>query len=303
MEHSSDDRGGLPRVRGEVTAAVIPAELREREQWVVWRWEERGGSKPTKVPYRTDAPSVHASSSVPRTWGTFGAAIAVPGVAGIGFVFSDDDPYCGVDLDDCVDSRGGVHPAAQRIIQELGSYTERSPSGTGVKIFVRAQLRRDQKHATNSTPWGGKFEVYDRGRFFTVTGVGAGEIAARQPELDTLVAEMLPGPRGGHTRQRPRPANGRAASSEWLESLRAIPSAVFVPYLTGGENLDGFVICPLHDERTPSLHVSADSAAWHCFGCHRDGGIFEFYAALTGREVPAGREFIKFADELREALS
>ena len=74
------------------------------------------------------------------------------------------DPYTGVDLDHRRDPQTGViAPWAQQIIAWLKSYTEVSPSGTGIKIFVHATLpgRGVHKHC---------LEMYDRGRFFTVTG-------------------------------------------------------------------------------------------------------------------------------------
>jgi primase-polymerase (primpol)-like protein len=81
---------------------VIPAELSERAQWVCWRSEVRDG-KPTKVPYCPTRPRERASTTDPETWGTFEQASAVEGVDGIGYVFSEDDPYSGIDLDNCID--------------------------------------------------------------------------------------------------------------------------------------------------------------------------------------------------------
>lgn len=153
---------------------AIPIELRARPQWVVWKHERRKGGKWTKVPYRVDA-RTPASTTDPRTWGTFEQAIARAAEAqGTGYVFSADDPFCGIDLDDCRDPASGeVHPAAAGIVLELDSYTEISPSGTGLHIIVRAALDAltgGDGRRTTQTPWGGKFEIYDRGRYFTVTG-------------------------------------------------------------------------------------------------------------------------------------
>jgi putative DNA primase/helicase len=168
----------------------IPPELRERDQWVVWRYEERDG-KPTKVPYRAANSCQRASTTDPATWAGFEQAVAVEDADGIGFVFSEEDPYTGIDLDDCIDERGEVHAAAAMIVAELASYTERSPSGRGLHIIVRAELHSD-RNKTSRTPWGGDFEVYNGGRFFTITGDGDGEIAPRQ--LDRLIARMFPPP-------------------------------------------------------------------------------------------------------------
>jgi primase-polymerase (primpol)-like protein len=158
--------------------ADIPKELRDRPQWVVWRYEQRkdknGQPKPTKVPYQPADPGVNAKSNDPATWGAVEQAAAVEAFDGIGFVFAAADPYCGIDLDDCRDPiTGAVHPAATSIVLGLDSYTEISPSGTGLHVIVRAtlaDLRDGRGCSTTKTPWGGKLELYDRDRFFTVTG-------------------------------------------------------------------------------------------------------------------------------------
>jgi hypothetical protein len=92
--------------------------------------------------------------------------------------------------------------------------------------------------------------------------------------------------------------------------VRSIPSAQFVPLLTGHEvDSAGFVQCPFHkngQERTPSLHVSAVESRWYCHAtdCQQGGGLPEFYALLHGRGVPRGsHEFIKFVYEIKDAVS
>src|SRR5947209_18741785 len=89
---------------------IAPDDLTERDQWVLWRYEARNG-KPTKVPYQVNARK--ASSTDPSTWTTFEAALdSLRQVAdqfdGIGFVFTPEDPYCGIDLDDCIDDGGNI---------------------------------------------------------------------------------------------------------------------------------------------------------------------------------------------------
>jgi len=143
----------------------IPQEIKDHPQWVVWKLEERDG-KPTKPPYDAKTANKRASHSDPLTWGTFENAVKAleRGFDGIGFVFSEDDPFCGIDLDDCrVTISGEIKSWALKLIKEFDSYTEVSPSGTGLKIFIKGKL-----------PGGGiktkHVEVYDKLRFFTVTG-------------------------------------------------------------------------------------------------------------------------------------
>lgn len=174
--------------------ALIPADLRALPQWVCWRLERRNG-KATKVPYSARRPSSLASTTDSATWAPFEDAVEASSAAdGVGFVFSDRDPYAGVDLDDCVDG-GRLHPAAAAIVLRLGSYTEVSPSGRGVKTIVRASLNGFPRNRTGGTGWGGEFEVYDRARFFTLTGRGLrggpSAIEPRQQQLDAVLARVF----------------------------------------------------------------------------------------------------------------
>src|SRR4051812_6053716 len=81
---------------------TIPAELRERPQWVAWRYERRPGEeKPTKVPYSARS-GRRASSTDASTWSSYELACQYQQRAhldGLGFVFTDDDEYVCLDLD------------------------------------------------------------------------------------------------------------------------------------------------------------------------------------------------------------
>ena len=146
--------------------ANIPRELRDRRQWVNYRREVRDG-KPTKVPYdpRTGR---RAESDNPATWATFDEVVGALELGGrydgVGFVFSEDDPYVGVDLDHCRDPEtGAVEPWALGIVRRLDSYTEVSPSGTGLHIIVKGRLPPGRRRK-------GQIEMYSEGRFFTMSG-------------------------------------------------------------------------------------------------------------------------------------
>ncbi len=169
---------------------MIPPELVEWEQWVVWRAEARD-DRVTKVPYRPGAPQLRASVDDPTSWGTYHQARRVPGVDGIGFVFTAEDPYTGIDLDNCISSSGMIHEAAAEIVKALGGYVEPSPSGRGLHIIVRAE-HRGERHRTSDTPWGGVLEIYDRRRYFTISDRGVGAPSDRQHELNRVVDELLP---------------------------------------------------------------------------------------------------------------
>jgi len=156
----------------KVQADNIPSELAAKRQWVLWRYEERGG-KPTKVPYRVSGE--HASTVDPSSWVTMSEALAElyddPGKwSGIGFVFTPEDDFIGIDLDDCIDDAGKLLPWASEIIDGFDSYAEISPSGKGVKIFLRGNFPLDRGRKVKLNDGGGGIEVYTKGRYFTVTG-------------------------------------------------------------------------------------------------------------------------------------
>ena len=165
----------------------IPRELKELDQWVGWRWKQIG-EKWTKVPYNLQTNRT-ASSNDRETWSSYSET---EGHENIGFMFSEDDFYCGIDLDSCVNPETGeITKLARQIIDRMDSYSEISPSGTGVKIFIRGVvpgLRRKNPKK--------KIEVYDRRRFFVVTGhhlPGTPKtIEPRQEELEAFYSWLFP---------------------------------------------------------------------------------------------------------------
>lgn len=177
----------------------IPDCLKKRPQWVVWKLVQvPGRAKATKVPF--DANTGREASSIdPATWTTFDAALAYyrnhPEIQGVGFVFTAGDPYCGIDLDGCI-TNGQVGAQAQAIIDEFASYTEISPSGNGVKIFIIGTKPEDAKCQKNEVFGCGKIEVYDDKRFFTTTGQPLpstpNTVMQRQEPLTTLCGKLWP---------------------------------------------------------------------------------------------------------------
>jgi len=81
---------------------------------------------------------------------------------GVGYVFLPENGKTGIDLDHCIE-QGQIHTRAQEIIQELDSYSEISPSGTGVHILARGSLPGPLRKKDG-------IEMYDKGRYFAVTG-------------------------------------------------------------------------------------------------------------------------------------
>ncbi|PGE86640.1 DNA primase [Bacillus pseudomycoides] len=146
----------------------IPAELKALPQWILWRFETRN-NKPTKVPCQVDGEMAQANNR--STWSTFATAVKFyleGDYDGIGFVFSRQDNYIGIDIDKCVVDEK-TNAFATEIIDTLDSYTEFSPSGKGIHIIIKGNLpqsvlgtgRKNTKHG---------LEIYSYGRFFTFTG-------------------------------------------------------------------------------------------------------------------------------------
>lgn len=107
-----------------------------------------------------------ASPTDPATWGSHATALAMvtrQQADGVGYVLTADAPEMCIDLDHCIDAHGTVEPWAMEIVEALNSYTEVSPSGTGLHIWVRASVPGNRKRS-------GKIEMYDRDRYMTVTG-------------------------------------------------------------------------------------------------------------------------------------
>jgi len=38
----------------------------------------------------------------------------------------------------------------------------------------------------------------------------------------------------------------------------------------------GFICCPFHGEKAPSLKIYKDTGGWHCYGCERGGSVIDF---------------------------
>ncbi len=154
----------MPTISVLFDDAVIPAALKELDQWVCWR-PVPNGERTDKIPVCA-ATGRNASTTDPTTWTDHGTAAryAYTHGLGLGFVFRQGSAIVGIDLDKCRDAEtGALEPWAQKIVTDLNSYTEVSPSGRGLHIFPKGTLPPGRRRK-------GQIEVYDDGRFFTVTG-------------------------------------------------------------------------------------------------------------------------------------
>ena len=184
---------GEPYIKGDPYPAV-PAELKDLRHWVLWKAEVRDG-KSTKVPKQTTGQN--AKSNCPATWTDYNSVVRANAETerfdGISFVFTSEDVYLGIDLDNCIVD-GKVEPWAVEILNKFKdvAYIEVSPSGNGIKIWTRAKLSVKAKHKVYvHANTGAAIEAYDNGRFFTVTGKGKYAIGDGQDTVDWLVQKLF----------------------------------------------------------------------------------------------------------------
>lgn len=125
-----------------------------------------------------------AKSNDPTTWRDYATACEAAKsseVDGIGFVF-DGSGIAGIDLDDCIHD-GVLDDWAEEIVAACaGTYIEVSPSGRGLHIFGRATVGAGRRL--------GRVEVYDRGRYFTVTGNRWGHAPVRLGDIQRVTDEL-----------------------------------------------------------------------------------------------------------------
>jgi len=203
---------------------TIPTDLLSYQNWVAWRSDppRKTGEKRVKTPVNPHTGG-NADSTDPNTWGTYEQAQAARlahDLTGVGFVLTDTD-LAGVDLDDCRDpSNGTIEPWAQNIVDGLQSYSEASPSKTGLKIFLRGKKPGAKCRKAYHT---GEVEMYDSGRYFTVTGEHlAGtplEIKDRQAELEELYYQVFGQPETSKPPARPATTSRTVDDKELIAKM------------------------------------------------------------------------------------
>lgn len=147
----------------------VPKALKEKEQWVCYKLiPDKAGKKPKKIPVNP-VTGANAKSDDPSTWGTFEQAVEAMQTyhyAGIGFMLTSDCGVVGVDIDHCYDPETDqFNEVAKDILPMQPTYAEFSPSGDGVHLWFSGE--KTFRGCRNSETG---VEVYDHGRYLTVTG-------------------------------------------------------------------------------------------------------------------------------------
>jgi putative DNA primase/helicase len=183
--------GYAETLRERFDAGVL-AELQDLPQWVVWRGEVEDG-KHKKVSYNPQYYQLQARASVkiPKSWRSLDQALLTLEsgyYSGLGFMLTP--PLVMIDLDHSYDraTQTITDPQAAEIVKTLNSYTERSPSGTGLHILTYGALPGKGIHTT--------IEMYGQDRFTTITTDHLAEtprtIEQRQKAIDALYQRFAP---------------------------------------------------------------------------------------------------------------
>lgn len=147
----------------------IPTELKKCLNWCNFKLaEDKKTNKINKIPINPKSLN-GASSTNPQSWSNFNIAynrFSAGKADGIGFMFSNS-PYVGVDIDHCINENGEMSKEAQEIVNRLNSYTEYSPSGTGIHIICKVQEGFTIEGNKNTSKG---IEIYTHSRYFTMTG-------------------------------------------------------------------------------------------------------------------------------------
>jgi len=166
----------------------IPCELDKHNQWFSWK---RGRGKNDKRPYNSKNMQP-GSISNPADYSSRGQAtltVSQGKADGIGFVFTADDPYTFIDLDNCIDDQGRVNAYAQKLIDRFASYTEISQSGKGIHILVEGTKPGPRSKS-------GQIEMHDHGKYCALTGnrrpSTPANICKRQAEITQTYGESFP---------------------------------------------------------------------------------------------------------------
>ena len=183
-------------------AEQIPEEIRNQDRWVCWRLDRNPdpSKKDIKKPIRARDLGL-ASTTRAETWAPFKLAYATAEyqhvnnggfLRGVGWVVAPG--YVGIDLDNCRSPDSGeIESWAQEVIDRMDTYTEVSPSQTGVRLICRGHLPGPGRKR-------GNVEMYDESspRYLTITGrsLGSRSIATdRQDAINFVHAQFF----GKHT--------------------------------------------------------------------------------------------------------
>lgn len=226
------------REYAERVRQAMPQAMRERAQWLLWKFIDRpGAAKPPKVPFYASGqlrgwprgrpsdgkaterqPQVEQGHELDRAaLVTLDEAVSAflrrPDWSGLGFAFLPGDGLIGIDIDHAVDEAGRPSGMCRLLVESCASYTELSPSGRGVHIIVAGDTATFKDDGIG-------LEVYCHAQYFTCTGLPpAGEgwpgtpaqVYALEPQVLAYMRELVDESRARQQREKAQAAAAASA--------------------------------------------------------------------------------------------
>jgi len=252
---------------------MLPKELTDTPNWVLWKTETNDKGKVLKTPYSVNG--YHAKSNDASTWTTYEAAKAALNDTYSGLGFQAGETPVGwllFDLDDCFDEAENLSDDAQLIIKQADSYTEYSPSDRGLHIFAHGVLPGGTINAS------GFGEAYDRTHYFTVTDRPYGD----RVEIRTLPKDVIASICGIYERRRAskKSVTTHDGSSTVLRVTSALVSVPVTPEaiikaMIG--SLHGATILSLYNGDVGDDHSKADAqlCGYLAYWCNKDAALMD----------------------------
>jgi len=274
----------------QVQPENIPPQMTSERRWVNWRYAPTKNGKWTKQPIQPSG--TLAKSNDPQTWSAFDVCLAAyqsdGNFDGVGFMLGDG--FAGLDLDDNVNDEGRYTWGADHI-EAVATYGEISPGGAGVKMFTLGTKPKwlAESISTGHGPDGvGRFELYDGGRFFCVTGHilpgKTSEIRNCQPAVDAI-CELLwkrPAAHGSNGRAPPPPHDEQskpyttadlAVAIEAVKHLADVRADIYADWISVGQALhhvgragaEAFAAWEKFSKRSSKFEVGICKEKWDGF--------------------------------------
>lgn len=174
--------------------------MKERDQWICWLHIDTPNGKINKIP--TDPRTGHNINAMdPRSWLSYESSLqfvaswntdSLRGKLGVGFVFTKEDPFFFVDLDECANPGGPNpwQPHVEGVLRQFpGAAVEVSCSGRGLHIFGCST--RGLRHSNKCKEL--RAELYTQDRFVALgTGVNGDAYLDFTPHLTQFIADHFP---------------------------------------------------------------------------------------------------------------
>lgn len=162
----------VTEIAAHLMSLKAPAALAKMQSWLIWRYEPNpNGKKPLKVPYYADGGKRHGVQGSDKdksrltTFERAKRAAAQGGFDGVGIAMLGDHDITALDFDNCFDGSSELPPEIKAIAER--TYAEVSPSGHGIRAFVRGSYG-SQKSPTTADDYG--FETFFDSGYVTFTG-------------------------------------------------------------------------------------------------------------------------------------